>query len=205
MPGGPHVPPPCRRCGRCGRTEGYYSAGLCDRCHRHAPQTVTACRDCHAWGVTRTQQWLCTACRHWRKQHPAGTCRVCSTALAVNLDQACRLCWSQFLGSGGKKGGTDLLEANRFGQQLTLANLRHATTGRPRGSSRHDRAKPGTERPATTPTTFRAVTHRQLLLFEADRDLREGRTRGFPTPAHPQMAAFLDQFLIDHATHHGWS
>ena len=35
MPGGPYVPPPCRRCGR---TEGYYSAGLCDRCHRHAPQ-----------------------------------------------------------------------------------------------------------------------------------------------------------------------
>jgi integrase len=201
MPGGPYVPPPCRRCGR---TEGYYSAGLCDRCHRHAPQTVTACTDCHAWGVSRLNGWLCTGCRHWRKQYPVGICRACSETVAVNADRSCRLCWSQFLASGGKKGGADLLEVNRFGQQLSLANLRHAAVGRRRGS-RRDRPKPETgNRDGAAPVTFRPVPHRQLLLFEAERDLREGRIHGFPAPANPQMAAFLSQFLVDHAARHGW-
>lgn len=202
MPGGPHVPPPCRRCGR---TEGYYSAGLCDRCHRHAPQTVTACKDCHSWGVTRTHQWLCAACRYWRKQHPAGTCNVCSRTVAVNSDQACRLCWSQFLASGGKKGGAKLLEANRFGQQLALANLRHASTGRTRGRSRHAHRPVRIERVTVTPQAFHAAPHRQLALFEAERDLRRGRTHGFPAPADPQMAVFLDRSLVELAGHHGWS
>ncbi|SFE22278.1 hypothetical protein SAMN04487819_109207 [Actinopolyspora alba] len=202
MPGGPHVPPPCRRCGR---AEGYYSAGLCNRCHRHAPQAVTACRDCHAWGVTRTHQWLCSACRFWRKQHPVGNCTVCTAIIAVNSEQTCRLCWTQFLASGGRKGGADLLEANRFGQQLTLANLHHANAGRKRGSSRHDHTTdPGLERRAVPPP-FRSVVHRQLVLFEAERDLRRGRVCGFPAPADPQMAAFLDQALLDHAADHGWS
>lgn len=37
LPGGPRTPPPCRRCGR---VDGYYSAGLCDRCHQYAPPTA---------------------------------------------------------------------------------------------------------------------------------------------------------------------
>jgi hypothetical protein len=55
------------------------------------------------------------------------------------------------------------------------------------------------------PAAFRAVSYRQLVLFETDRDLRRGRACGFPAPADPPMAAFLDQFLIDHAARHGWS
>lgn len=198
MPGGPYKPPPCRRCGR---TDGYYSAGLCDRCHRSAPDPAAACKDCHAWGVKRTHQWLCDACRHWRKIHPQGTCRSCSTNTAINDDQACRLCWNQFINSGGRKSGVDVLEANRLGQQLFLANLRHASVGQRRGT-RRKRQKPPIPGPAPA---FTAVTHRQLALFQAARDLANGLTQGFPAPAEPRMAAFLDQFLIEHAHKHGWS
>jgi hypothetical protein len=192
------VPPPCRRCGR---TDGYYSAGLCDQCHRSAPQPVTACRDCHAWGVGRINQWLCDACRHWRKKYPQGNCRVCSEDAAVNNDQACRLCWSQFNASGGRKSGTDLLEANKYGQQLFLANLRHASVGQLRGTRRL-RQNPQV---ANRIPAFTAVAHRQLVLFPVTRDLASGRTHGFPAPAEPRMAAFMDQFLIKHASKHGWS
>lgn len=201
MPGGPHVPPPCRRCGR---TEGYYSAGLCDRCHRRAPQPVTSCRDCHAWGARRTHQWLCSACRHWRRNYPIGTCRACGSAVAVNTEQACRLCWRQFVDQGGKKAGLELEQVNRFGHQLFLVDLHHASAGRAIGT-RRTRGAASQAHPAAPQATPRPVAHRQLLLFEIARDLRAGRTRGFGAPTDPELAGFLDQFLIDHATRHGWS
>jgi len=198
MPGGPVVPPPCRRCGR---TEGYYSGGLCDQCHRSAPQPVAACRDCHAWGVGRINGWLCAACKAWRAKYPQGTCRACNAVTAVNEDQGCRLCWHQFLAAGGRKGGTNLVEANRHGQQLFIANLRHASTGQRRGTRRH---RP--ERPVVGPLpAFTPVTHRQLTLFPATaRDLQRGRTHGFPAPSDLVMAVFLDDFVIDYARKHGW-
>lgn len=120
---------------------------------------------------------------------------------AVNDDRGCRLCWHQFLTAGGRKGGSDLLAANRFGQQLFLANLRHASAGQRRGTRRHRQIQP-----VTVPAqTFTAVTHRQLVLFPATRDLKNGRTYGFPTPTEPAMAAFLDEFLLGYANKHGWS
>lgn len=199
MPGGPFVPPPCRRCGR---TEGYYSAGLCDQCHRSAPQPVAACRDCQAWGVGRINAWLCDACKAWRIKYAEGICRACGITAAVNDDQGCRLCWHQFLAAGGRKNGADLLEANRFGQQLFIANLRHASAGQRRGTRRHRPKQPMTGPvPAFTP-----VAHRQLVLFPAPaRDLQRGRAHGFPAPADPAMAAFLDGFVVDYAEKHGWS
>lgn len=200
MPGGPYVPPSCRRCGR---TEGYYSAGLCDRCHRHAPQPAASCTDCHAWGVNRVNQWLCTACRHWRKSYAAGTCLSCGATLAVNGKQACRLCWHQYLATGGKKAGVDLISANRFGQQLFVANLRHSTAGQSSGYRRPVPPLGQGSRAGLPP--FEAASHRQLVLFESDRDLRSGRTHGFPPNAHPQMAAVLEQTVCDLASQHGWS
>ncbi|MGT2462856.1 hypothetical protein [Sinomonas atrocyanea] len=199
MPGGPYVPPPCRRCGR---TEGYYSAGLCDRCHRHAPQPMTSCRDCHAWGVNRLNQWLCTACHKWRKRYPVGTCGSCRTVLAVNDDQACRLCWHQYRATGLKKAGMGLTAANLSGQQLFFANLRHSAAGQQRGYRR-----PGTDpapnaREGAAP--FTSVSYRQLVLFDSERDLRRGRTHGFPPTTHPEMAAFLDSTALELASRHGW-
>lgn len=199
MPGGPFVPPPCRRCGR---TEGYYSAGLCDQCHRSAPRTVESCRDCQAWGVGRIHAWLCEACRFWRKKYAEGTCRACGVIAAVNEDQGCRLCWHQFLAAGGRKGGADLLDANRFGQQLFIANLRHASAGQRRGTRRH-RTQQSTADP---PLVFTPVAHRQLVLFPAPpRDPQRGRVYGFPAPTDPVMAAFLDRFVVDYAEARGWS
>lgn len=198
MPGGPFTPPPCRRCGR---TEGYYSAGLCDRCHRCAPQPVASCRDCDAWGVSRTHKRLCDACRSWRNKYPEGTCRSCGTFVAINDDHGCRLCWSQFIANGGSKGGIDLVKANRHGQQLFLANLRHASAGQRRGTRRQRPAKPGIR----LAPSFAPVHHRQLVLFPAIRDVTKGLIHGFPAPSEPRMAAFLDQFITEYAGKHGWS
>ncbi|WP_405165563.1 hypothetical protein OG203_10930 [Nocardia sp. NBC_01499] len=92
-----------------------------------------------------------------------------------------------------------------MGQQLFLANLHHASAGRPRGTRRNDATTIQTRGLVIAATSFRPVGHRQLLLFTVDRDLRNGRASGFDEPAHPWMAAFLKQFLIDHAAHHGWS
>ena len=72
QPDGPVAPPPCRRCDA---TDDYYSAGLCSRCHQYAPQPPDACRDCHAWGVTRHTKWLCWGCAAWRRTH--STVGVC--------------------------------------------------------------------------------------------------------------------------------
>lgn len=165
MPGGLFVPPPCRRCGR---TEGYYSGGLCDQCHRSAPQPVSACRDCHAWGVGGLNAWLCEACKAWRAKYAEGICRACGVSAPINDDHGCRLCWHQFLAAGGRKSGADLLEANRFGQQLFIANLRHVSAGQRRGTRRR---RP--EQPATRPApAFTPVAHRQLVLFPTNRNSR---------------------------------
>lgn len=94
-----------------------------------------------------------------------------------------------------------MVEANRHGQQLFIANLRHASTGQRRGTRRH---RP--ERPVVGPLpAFTPVTHRQLTLFPATaRDLQRGRTHGFPAPSDLVMAVFLDDFVIDYARKHGW-
>lgn len=84
---------------------------------------------------------------------------------------------------------------------MFLANLRHAGVGQHRGTRRRRQATPI----AGPAPAFTASSHRQLVLFPATRDLRNGLTHGFPMPGEPRMAAFLDQFLIDHASKHGWS
>ncbi|NMR32459.1 hypothetical protein [Crystallibacter degradans] len=104
------------------------------------------------------------------------------------------------MASGGRKSGTGLLEANKYGQQLFLANLRHASVGQPLGTRRTRHKPPAAARiPAFTP-----VSHRQLVLFSAIRDLANGRKHGFPVPGDPGMAAFLNQVLVEHAGNHGW-
>jgi hypothetical protein len=40
LPGGAVIPPPCRKCGS---SEDYYSAGLCIRRHKYAPQVTGSC------------------------------------------------------------------------------------------------------------------------------------------------------------------
>jgi integrase len=212
QPGGPVTPPPCRRCGT---TIDYYSAGLCSRCHQYAPQRPDACRDCHAWGVTRHTKWLCWGCEAWRRTHPTvGVCRSCRQARALDRTGACRLCWRQVVvvrRTLHHHRPIDLLWANRHGQQLFLASMlatdgqRHRSMSRPQQDSRpQQRQRLPRQRAAASPPAY-PVPHRQLLLFELPPDLPAGRRRGFPDPPDPQLAAWLEQRIWNHATRHGWS
>lgn len=174
-PGGPHVPPPCRRCAATGN---YFSAGLCRRCHQYAPLTVESCLDCLAFGVVRTNKWLCHACRNWRR-HRVGECSSCHSRVALIDPGLCRLCWRTAEAQRETRGHTDALEANRHGQQLFFADMhRVAGARRTRQPERH----------TATPTASRK--ERQRSLFD-------------PIP-HPH-ATQLDQLARDRAAELGWS
>ena len=195
LPGGPFTPPACSRCGS---KHDYFTNGLCARCHLQAPQPVGSCMDCHGWGVIRKTRWLCWGCTSWRQHATEGTCRICAATVAVNPDRVCRLCRCQHILRGGSKGGISVEDANRDGQQLFLANLHYSPAGHSKTSRR--RSVPALPRPVV----FHPVGHRQLLLFDLDRDLVAGRARGFNPPALPRMARFIEQVLTTHAAGHGW-
>jgi hypothetical protein len=88
----------------------------------------------------------------------------------------------------------DVVEANRHGQQLFLADT-------------FRQKRPARPRPAALPVPHGRypVPHRQLVLFEAPRDLARARHGRIGDPPIGELAALLDQAAIDHATRHGWS
>jgi len=189
QPGGPQTPPPCRRCGS---LTGYYSAGLCRRCHRFAPQTTDSCIDCYAWGVTRYQGWLCEGCDGWRRRFtPGAPCPSCRRIVAVNADGWCRLCWRQAAARRTRQRDTTVLAANRHGQQLFFADMFRQK--RPAAV-----ARPG-------PAVPRPVGHYQLTLFAARRDLTHVEAERLPQPADPELAEGFDRLVLQHARGHGWS
>ena len=194
-PGGPVASPPCLRCGS---TVDYFMSGRCARCHPHAPQGVDSCRDCLAWGATRTTKWLCKACEHWRGHHPVSSCRICRRQVPVTAG-ACRLCTRQrtlMLQTTGRD--LTLREANRYGQQLSFVDMvRRNGTGR--------RNKPTTRRRVDPVPPVAPVGHRQLVLFDVVHDLHAGMHHAFPPPQHPGMAAHLQRVLGEQADRHGWS
>ena len=216
LPGGPFQPPGCTRCdsgiGPHGYPfgVGYYSQGMCTRCHPGAPQRVDSCRDCHAWGVIRKHKWLCWRCHSWRARLPDGTCRICHRALRVNPDQVCNLCDRQMSISLG----TTVDEANPGSQQLYFANMPWQPTRIRWGNVRRlDKPNPRslhTDRANRLQTIeFYPVEQIQLALFDLPRDLtsaldRELSTERLPDPPHAQMATFLDAAVLDHARRRGW-
>lgn len=185
MPGGPFPPPPCRRCGS---TTDFFASGLCTRCHHYGNPGVDGCIDCHAWGATRTKKWLCQPCIAWRAKYPLGDCTSCGRHLAVGVHGACRLCRRQ--ATGTKRARLDVVAANRYGQQLFLADMAKKRNDPPTGP-----APPG--RPP------RPVSHRQLVLLEVPRDLTRGRHSVGP-PRDPVLAEWLDTFLTTFAAEQGW-
>lgn len=190
-PGGPVTPPPCRRCGS---TVDYYSAGLCARCHLRAPQRVESCRDCLAWGATRTHKWLCKGCEYWRSIHRVGDCPICGRQVPIHPDGACRLCRrqrSRILAQGRR---VTLAEANRYGQQLFFAGMSKAAR----------RSRPPHREPPTSVCAIRPVAYRQGVLFTAAWDPQAVFRPGFPPPRDPQLAAALHAFVADHARRFGW-
>jgi hypothetical protein len=194
-PGGPVTPPPCLRCGA---KTGYYTSGICVRCHPSARPGVESCLDCYAWGATRHLKWLCAGCVAWRGAPHAriDACRSCRRTVTLNRDGACRLCRKQATRVREGRGKLDLLGANRCGQQLFLADL-----FRPRPATP---ISPDQAEPAATPPPPRPAAH-QLVLFQQRRDLAAHGRAGLPLPADPVLAADLARRTRDYAAKRGWS
>jgi integrase len=182
------------RCKRCGSTRDYFTAGLCRQCHRSGPW-VDGCLDCQAWGVTRHHQWLCEACRGWRRRYGAPQrCPSCQRQVVVNDRGYCRLCCRVASLSSPGHQVVDVVAGNRDGQQLFFADMilkKRKTPTRPGPAA----ADPPLRWPAGYP-----VTHRQLVLIACPRDLR----RVIPLPAISPLAAALDRAVDTHAATHGW-
>ena len=190
MPGGPFTPPPCRKCGS---TERYYSGGLCQRCHRFAPQVIDSCVDCLGWGVTRHTSWICEGCRGWRRRFKTiGRCVSCQDSKALSPDGFCRLCWRNAVGARPHGIGPSILEMNRYGQQLSFAGLIWGQR----------RPKPPLAQPVTVRRRY-PVGHEQLALMDVPRDL--SRLGVLLDPPDPDFARLLDQVAHEHARKHGWS
>lgn len=190
MPGGPFSPPPCRRCGS---TELYFSGGLCQRCHRFAPQLIDSCLDCLGWGVTRTSGWICEGCRGWRRRFPiVSPCQSCGETKALSADGFCRLCYRTAVGARPHGTGPSIMEMNRHGQQLFFVDLFR------------QKRRPAARTVTAHPQYRRyPVTHRQLTLIDMPRDL--ARLRAPLSPPDPEFALVLDHAAREHALAHGWS
>lgn len=208
-PSGPVDPPPCRRCGS---LANYYSAGLCDRCHQYAPQPVTSCLDCYAWGVTRTAGWLCRACIGWRdKNRAVGVCLTCGGRRHLGRGGYCRLCWrtaSSGHTANTRDGGSylrlDVTAGNRHGQQLFLAALLGPVT---RGRQRVTPVWQANlaERPVTGRNRRgERALFRQLLLFDNNPPSWLVR-HDIPAPRDPRLTASLQTLAAEIGQQRGWS
>ncbi|GAB3000987.1 hypothetical protein GCM10017788_50880 [Amycolatopsis acidiphila] len=179
------------RCKRCGSEKDYFTAGLCRHCHRQAP-LVTHCRDCLAWGITRWHGGVCQACRGWNQRFPTpAPCPSCRRTLPLNERGYCRLCCRQAHLVRMPHQAIDVVEANRHGQQLFIADL-----------FRQKRPTPPPTPVAGPPGHF-PVAHRQLALFDLDRDYTAVRPTELALPL-PELAIAIEDVLTDHARRHGW-
>lgn len=192
LPGGPFVAPPCRSCG----SSAYFSDGLCDHCHPGGPHHLGACRDCLAWGVYRAHGWRCWVCRWWSSHYPIGDCVTCQRTTRVADRGACRLCLEQarILQEPGR--ALDLVAANRFGQQLFLANMRFQ---RPR--TRRLQPEPRKSGPGARGGRPTGPTPRPLFELDPDPDVIHSRLLS----TDRDLASYCKEIVHDHATRHGWS
>lgn len=208
-PGAKGRPLPCRSCGATGN---YWAGRLCRQCHPFAPQPPDSCRDCLAWGVTRLRGWTCQACRDWRHRHPGqGVCVSCDRELAINQQQACRLCWMQTLYNQARYGlPRNVAAANRGGQQLWFADMSGYRNGyrphRRRDYRRRRDQLPLRDAPLETldsgPPEQSAD---QPSLFDYHPVEDPARRHGFGEPPNPRFAASLDDQALDMAARHGWT
>jgi hypothetical protein len=210
-PGGPVTPPPCLKCGS---TVGYFTNGLCGRCHQMGPDRIGSCTDCYAWGATRHRGWRCIGCTSWRQHRDLGTCRSCGRSdLPLAPDGGCRLCRKQRSRVIDRRPGftPDLVDANRHGQQLFFADM-----FRPGRLSARRRQPPlfawprnvqainALIGPPDGPVTL-PRPHRQERLFDWPRDLSVGRRLGFADPPCEQITAQLMDIAEEHGAEFGWS
>ncbi len=200
LPGGPFTPPLCQACG----SEDYFCQGLCGVCHPSAPDHPGACKDCLAWGVLRKHNWRCWSCRGWRYRHPVDNCPYCGESRPLAAHGACRLCWHQALTARQPDEPIELAEANRFGQQLFLANMHYQPRGPRRGSRQPRRFRASApSRGQAEQTDFAVVDSEQLALFWSRPDLR--RAQSLPAAPDSIMSRYCDTVLHEHAARNGWS
>lgn len=200
-------PLPCKRCHS---PDDYWTSGLCRRCHQYAPQLPEPCRDCLAWGARRTQKWLCEACIAWRSWYPSrGRCVACCQQRCLNPVGACRLCWMQtkHLPDAERPSRhtnldealTQVLNANRHGQQLSFANMGTSKNGhRARVSSAADC-------PPSRAGAASSTAGKQLDLLQLDRITLSWQRHDATHPPDPALAAVLDEVARNHARRHGWT
>lgn len=211
-PGGRGRPRPCRRCGATG---DYWTSGLCRRCHRYAPHRPESCRDCDAWGVARTDKWLCRGCKGWRNWNKGrtGPCIGCHRFRTINKRGACRLCWlhaKQHRGPGETAAAVDVVAANRHGQQLMLANMSSSKNGY-RPHPRHNRPRPHLRLTDRVPLDVscrlpdRTIAAGQLSLLAWAPVIDAARRRGVPHPPNEVLAEQLDELVVSHAARHSWT
>jgi site-specific recombinase XerD len=141
--------------------------------------------------VYRVHNWRCWSCRWWQTHYPAGECGSCGRDTVVGHSGACRLCWEQarLLQVPGR--AVDLAAANRFGQQLFLANMAIKRRGEPR------------PRPEPRPLPFTPLGWQQLVLFVTEPDPVVLQRRA--AVADSGLLRHCDGVLREHATRHGWS
>jgi hypothetical protein len=201
---GSRTPPTCRKCGS---TTLYYSAGLCQRCHKYAPALPDACPYCHAWGLFKTSSGVCDSCRDWRRRHPGEhACPGCGEIQSLNDTGLCRMCWRRERARARAPEHWTSAEAQVEGHQLFISDLEQkAALATPRDRRPRRRQKPIRTRPRARPQPrpFRLADHRQLVLFEADRDLT--RLGQVPEPPLPELATALEAIAVEYAEVYGWA
>lgn len=197
-PSGHVITPPCLRCGS---ISGYFTNGLCGRCHPMGPQRVDSCLDCFAWGASRHRAWRCIGCQAWQQRRALGTCVCCRRPnLPVNFDGACRLCIKQR--SRMLRNRTyplpGLIETNQHGQQLFFADMFRLAGSKiaKRGRAQHRQTAQLADLP---------VGHCQLRLFHTNPDLEIRRRIGFPDPQDERIVDTMIHHVNSHAERYGWS
>jgi hypothetical protein len=103
----------------------------------------------------------------------------------------CRLCCRQAHFVRTPHYAIDVVEANRQGQQLFIADL-----------FRQKRPTPPPIPAAAWPSHY-PVSHRQLTLCDLERDYTAVRPAELALPL-PDLAVAIDDVLTDHASRHGW-
>ena len=190
LPGGPFLSPACRKCG----SGKYFSEGLCEKCHPGGPRYLGSCRGCVAWGVYRGHSWHCWSCRWWQTHYPLGDCQYCGRNTRIGEQGACRLCLEQarMLQEPGR--ATDLVGANRYGQQLFFANMQvqRPRTPRLKPEPRRSRAK-----------EFTSLPWRQAPLLELEPDAELVKERALVVDS--ELLRYCKDIVGDHGAKHGWS
>ncbi len=203
-PGGPVTPPPCLKCGA---TTNYFAAGLCNQCHKLGDPGIDSCRDCLAWGATRTHKWLCLGCVSWRAKYsqPAkgggiGTCQGCGRTLMLGVRGVCRLCHKNATYCREPHQPFDPIGPNKHGQQLFFADMFNFPKG-------HKRQRPALPEPNAPPSPPHWLIPRdqQMALFPAKPDLAAHGRAGLHLRAHPDDVAPLEAVARDLAEAHHWT